>query len=210
MLIKLLPSVLASAQLLPAIPFIDRVEIVPGAVGGWAAVLVLTLLMRAGRRTAAIVDISTGARIARYPFATRLALSLLSSSLVGGSVFALTQVPSAQGKAICGLICFVSVAAAVSLLLEVTRIRASWTMERVELDSPWTGKRMLEWNELTEVQFSKSMNWFVLRGRPGTVVRLSGLLGGLTELLSELREQAAPALLPQIDEAVSTWRMRKR
>jgi hypothetical protein len=185
-------------------------QMLSGILGGLGAVLVLTLLMRAGRRAAATVDVSTGARSARYPTAARFLAWVLLVTTLGLSGFAFTKIPTTRGMVIGALICSAAIAAMTCLVLEFTRIRASWTPKQVELSSPWTGKRKLDWSDLTEVQFSQSMNWFVLRGRPGTVVRLSGLLGGLTELLRALREQAPPALLWQIDEAVSAWQKRSR
>ena len=181
-----------------------------GVIGGLAAALILTLLMRAGRRASATVDASSGARIARYPAAARLLAWFLLLAVVAISGFVLTHLPSTRETVIGAIISCAFIAATASLLLEFTSIRASWTPKQVELSSPWGGKRAIDWSDLTEVRFSQGMNWFVLRGRTWTVVRLSGLLGGLTELLVELRAQASPAMLPQMDEAVSKWQKRSR
>jgi hypothetical protein len=185
-------------------------DMLSGALTALGVVLVLTFLMRAGRRATTSVDASTGARVARYPFASRFLAWVLFVIMVGCSAFALTQMSSRRGIVVCALICSSGIAALVPLLLEFTRLRASWTRKQVELNSPWTGKRTLDWSDLAEVRFSQRMNWFVLRARTGTVIRLSGLLGGLTELLNDLREQAAPALVPQVEQAVSEWRKRTR
>lgn len=107
-----------------------------GIIGGLGAALVLTLLMRAGRRTAATVDVSSGARVARYPAAARFLAWFLLFVTLAASGFVFTKIPTTRGMAIGALICSAVVAAVVSLLLEFTRIRASWTSKQIELSSP--------------------------------------------------------------------------
>jgi len=97
-----------------------------------------------------------------------------------------------------------------ALLIEFTRIRVSWEETNLVLHSPWRGVRTIRWPELAEVRFSQTAGWFVLRDRTGEVIRLSMWLGGLAELLQDLRSRAPADLWPQIDESVSSWKKRSR
>lgn len=178
-----------------------------GVIGGIAAAVVLSLLQRAGRSSVAGLDPADGARVARYPLATRI----LAWFLIAGGAALCFVAMKASANAIVGLaICLAILTAVIALLLEFTFARASWTDKWVVLNSPWRSVRRLAWTEIDEVRFSQAAGWFVLRGRSGVVIRLSMYLGGLTELLSELRQQVAPALMPKVDEAIFKCHARSR
>jgi hypothetical protein len=118
-----------------------------------------------------------------------------------------SQVPPDQIRI--GIIVCASLSAGVlSLLLEFTYARASWSESGLMYRSPWRKSRTVNWEDVVEVGYSPRLSWVTIRDRSGTVIRLSTLLGGLTELLQTLKLRTDPALHASIAEALMFLRVR--
>ena len=170
-------------------------------------VLFLTLLMRAAKSARASVDAATGTRVARYSGVFRALGWFFVICGVGVCAIALKVAASIT---LAVTICVITTAPVSAMWIEFMRIRVSWAETAVVLHSPWRGVRTIQWTDLTDVRFSQAAGWFVLRDRAGEVIRLSMWLGGLTELLQDLRSRAPANLWPQIDDSVSNWKNRSR
>lgn len=168
--------------------------------------LLIWLMRRAGAKTPARIDESTGARIATYtPFAKVVAWILLVGVIVLASVI-LTHIDHSQ-LTIMIAFCAAFVAVAVAIVLEFTRVRAEWTDAELTFTSPWGGTRRLRWTDLKEVEYSRNAGWFIVRGQDGTKVRLAQFLGGTTDLFKEMKERT-PGIAAQVDRALATWKGR--
>lgn len=83
-----------------------------------------------------------------------------------------------------------------------TRVRVEWTETAVSIASPWAPPRCLPWDQIVEVKYSPSARWFIVRGSDGTRIRLGNLLGGLGELLDEMKRRTSDEVRGQIEVAM--------
>lgn len=51
--------------------------------------------------------------------------------------------------------------------------------EKIVAHSPWRGKVQIQWNAVESVRYSQANQWFVVRGRLGTVIRVQNFLSGI-------------------------------
>jgi hypothetical protein len=166
----------------------------------------MKLMRRSAQGARAARDEATGESIARYTgFVRGVAWTTLVLG-VGASAFVVTHQASAHDVLVAVLSCGAFLAVAAAMVMEFTRVRAAWSAGEVSFTSPWAGSRRLRWNEVAKVDFSRSASWFVVRDRNGTAIRLSTLLGGLGDLLDELKQRTDPAVQSQVDDAISRWK----
>jgi hypothetical protein len=71
---------------------------------------------------------------------------------------------------------------------------AKGTFDRtgIAFETPWTGKKIQKWSELTTVTFNSQMKWYVLTFADGTKMRISNLMhghGAVLEHVSALGHQ---------------------
>jgi hypothetical protein len=163
---------------------------------------VLSLLQKAARNTQADVSEGTAARVATYPVAVRaVAWGLLILGTVGAVPIAAYN--AAHGAVLLGTVIGVAmVVVLVGTVAEFTRVRVEWTETAVSFASPWSAPRRLEWDEIVDVTYSRAAGWFVVRGRSGVKIRLSHLLGGLGDLLEEMRVRGSDDVRRQIERAM--------
>jgi hypothetical protein len=168
--------------------------------------LILKLMQTAARKTSAKVDAATGVRVATYtPVARGLGWMLLLIAVVG-IAFILSQIGLQGVTAAGGIACAAVVALCAAMVLEFTGVRAEWTDSELTFTSPWGGTRQLRWSEVTEIHYSAAAGRFILRGQNGTKVRLGLFMGGITDLLDDLKRRASPPLVAQVEQAMATWR----
>jgi hypothetical protein len=156
--------------------------------------LVLSLLRKAARNTRADVDDTKAARVATYPAAVRalalVMLVMLVIGIVGAAIVAgynATHGAPLRGTVIAAAIVAVPLVTAT----EFTSVRVEWTDTAVNFASPWNAPRSAAWEDIVEVKYSKTAGWFVVRAPNGAKIRLSHLLGGLGDLLEEMKRRGS-------------------
>jgi len=65
------------------------------------------------------------------------------------------------------------------LFLESMCVRLTLMEEGIDMHSPWRPGRFIRWDEVTSIDFSNALQWFVVKDRHGQVIRLHAWLGGL-------------------------------
>ncbi|HEX4341375.1 MAG TPA: PH domain-containing protein [Polyangiaceae bacterium] len=168
--------------------------------------LILALMRRSADAAVAERDGVGGDRIARYTGVARGIVIAVFAFLFAGSAFAISQQSTRYALLVTCVECSAFLLLGAALVLEMTRVEARCSVCELRLSSPWSGERKLRWDDVVHVRFSRAANWFVLRGRDGTKIRLATLLGGLPELLDDLKRRADPALQSQIDTAIAQWK----
>jgi hypothetical protein len=111
-------------------------------------------------------------------------------AFVPAAIVVLAFVTDASGPdiyAIIGLIVFMSLLVSL-LLLEAVRVRLVVSEEGVQLDSPWRGQRFMRWEDVLEVRYSESAQWFILYSKDGRKLRASTWLDGIIALVRGFRE----------------------
>lgn len=111
-------------------------------------------------------------------------------AFVPAAIVVLAVVTDASGPdiyAIIGLIVFMSLLVSL-LLLEAARVRLVVSEEGVQLDSPWRRQRFMRWEDVFEVRYSQSAQWFILYGKDGGKIRASTWLDGIMALVRGFRK----------------------
>jgi hypothetical protein len=164
---------------------------------------VFAVLRQVARNTQAHVDDRTAVRVATYPAAARaVAWGTLTLGLAGALIIAgynATHGAVLQGTIIAAAIVTVLVAT----VAEFTRVRVEWTDTGLQYSSPWSAPRRLRWEEIVGVTYSRTPDWFVVRGRGGTKIRLPRLLGGLGELFEEMKHRGSEEVRWQIERVTA-------
>ncbi len=170
---------------------------------------VLGLLHKAARNTQAGVDDGTAARVATYPIAVRaLAWGMLVVGVAGAVVVA--GYNATHGAVFTGLaIAVVIISVIAATVAEFTRVRVEWTDTNLQYNSPWSAPRRVTWEDIVEVTYSQTANWFVVRDRDGAKIRLPHLLGGLGDLFDEMKRRGSDELRGQI-ERVTAGALKRR
>ena len=67
--------------------------------------------------------------------------------------------------------------------------RTSIEVSPVEIvaNSAWVGRKVICWNDIEEVSWSQSCNWFVIRSTTGVKIRVSSLIGGVVYLVRQMQ-----------------------
>jgi len=177
-----------------------------GIIGGVIGGIIVLLLRLVARRARTTTGIESRTHVARYPLIARALTWFLTLIPLGLWAALVAATPDRSQVNIGIIVCGSLTAAVVVLLLEFNYFRLSWSDARITSRSPWRKVRTIDWPDIVEVRFSKAANLILIRDRCGTVVRISTLVAGLSELLQALRYHAAPSLQPSIDEATSQWR----
>jgi hypothetical protein len=94
----------------------------------------------------------------------------------------------------------------VCLTLESWMVRIYVYEDRLESFSPWRGPRVLKWMDITEVSYSDSMMWFVIKGRDGIVIRGHRYLHGLGALVDAIRTNVEPSRRTKANYAMNEIR----
>lgn len=63
---------------------------------------------------------------------------------------------------------------------------------RIFSHTPWSKKREIRWEDVTEVRYSRGFRWFVIRNGKTKPVRVSSMVAGINELVLIL-EQKLPS-----------------
>jgi hypothetical protein len=85
-----------------------------------------------------------------------------------------------------GLIWCFCAATAGYFFAEAYRTRGNYDVNGIRFETPWTGVKQKQWDDLQAVHFSPSMGWYVLSFSDGTTMRVSRLLLGHARLLEQL------------------------
>lgn len=75
------------------------------------------------------------------------------------------------------------------ILIEHVKIHGLYNSESIVFSSPWTGTKKENWCDLISIKPSPHANWYILKFKSGTTIRLSYFLvghGGVLELLEYL------------------------
>jgi hypothetical protein len=147
--------------------------------------VILAWLRSTALNTRAGVDPVTGARTATYPTAIRVVGWILLAVGIGVAALVAMHNPPLNAALIDAPI----LALTLTLVLELTRVRVEWDDAEVRVASPWSRRRGIRWEEIVGVEYSKSAQWTVLRGRTGVKIRLSDLLGGVGDLVEEMKRR---------------------
>ena len=163
---------------------------------------VLALMERSARNSKPEVDAATGAHVAKYPVAIRAAgwilLVLDGAAALGIAIYQGNHGAPFRGILLGSLLFAIMVATVV----EFTRVRVEWTDTAIDFASPWASPRRLAWSDIVQVKYSASARWFVLRGGDGTKIRLHCWLGGLRQLLDEMKSRASADVKRQVETAM--------
>ena len=74
------------------------------------------------------------------------------------------------------------------LLNESFRTSIEVSPDEIVANSAWVGRKVIRWDEIEEVSWSQSSNWFVIRSTTGVKIRVSSLIGGVVYLTIQLRQ----------------------
>jgi hypothetical protein len=77
------------------------------------------------------------------------------------------------------------------LLIEVERTHIAVTEDELIRRSPWTGKCIVKWSEVTRVGYSRVNQWIVISA-PAHTIRISRFVTGLREFVKIARRKLAP------------------
>ena len=164
--------------------------------------VLVNYLIRKARRTPPSIVMLTGARLARYPVATRrvgwglLVLTAAVGALLTYKVPAHMRLGFAIGTG-------AFIAMVLAMVADFTLVSLTWTDQGAVFTSPWRGTRTLRWEEVAEVTFAGAAGWFVVRTRDAMTIRPAMMLGGLEEFFAELATRGQPFLRSQIETALS-------
>src|SRR5262245_7226070 len=76
------------------------------------------------------------------------------------------------------------------LLIEVERTHIAVTEDEIIRRSPWTGKCVVKWSEVTRIGYSSINQWFVISSAAHTI-RISRYVTGLAEFVKIARRKLA-------------------
>jgi hypothetical protein len=75
------------------------------------------------------------------------------------------------------------------MAIEFCLVRIGFDENGIYCYSGWRPKRTIDWTAIESVEFSQSMQWWVLRTKGAGKIRVSVLLSGLQEFLDELEKR---------------------
>lgn len=175
------------------------------ALSSLVAGVAVSAMAAAAKRARPSIDPRTGNPRLRYPLSHRLILWLLTAGLALAIVVPVIAKPENRSPkaliniaAILGL--FVPLLA--YLLPETSRVSITWSHEEIVSHSPWTGTRVVRWQDVARVRFSHVAACFVIESRSGTVVRVSTMLSGLPAFAKALRERLDPSVYASCDKLI--------
>ncbi len=59
--------------------------------------------------------------------------------------------------------------------------------------APWRLPRTIDWNDIQSIKYSDSMKWFLIEDSNGTQIRVSILISGLGDFVTEIRTRLQPS-----------------
>jgi len=96
------------------------------------------------------------------------------------------------------LICTFSIGFSIGSLyifIEHTKTHGLYNSENIVFSSPWTGIKKESWHDLISIKASSHANWYILKFKSGTTIRLSYFLeghDGVLELLDHMGYKPYP------------------
>lgn len=165
--------------------------------------LLLALLQRSARNTGAARDLRSGTHSAVYPTASRAVARLfLVIGVAIAVVLGMIKEARQEPRVLVAMAFFLVLTTC--LVIEFTGVRVEWTDAEIGFTSPWASSRRLRWNDIVQVKYAAAARWFIVRGRDGTKIRLSYLLGGLGDLLEEMKRRTSDQVRGQLELAMRT------
>lgn len=76
--------------------------------------------------------------------------------------------------------------AAIYCFGEAAFVKGSFTNERIDFFTPWTGRKREMWSDLVSIELNSALSWYTLRFRSGNRIRLSRYLSGHLSVLDSL------------------------
>jgi hypothetical protein len=165
--------------------------------------LILALLQKSARSTRAEHDLRSGTHVAAYPTAVRaFAWSLLVIGIGVAGVVAAIKAARQEPSMVVVTVLFLVLTA--YMVAEFTMVRAEWDDAELNFASPWGSARRLRWTDIVHIEYSASARWFIVRARDGTKIRLHYFLGGLHDLLTEMKQRTSDQVRGQLEQAMRT------
>jgi hypothetical protein len=163
--------------------------LLPGVVGGTAAVLTISFLLATRRGEA---QRAGDAHVVRYGWAWRALTLVLAPTPLGVGVLALVVPPKPDEAWIPWALAGGFLALIVPLVVEVFGVGHRLTDDGIERVTPWSRRVFVKWADVTSVRFNAVASWFVVTGREGERVRLSFYLSGVGTFARLVLEKVAP------------------
>lgn len=160
-------------------------SIITGLIGGFLSVVLISYISSKVRDTAKQGQLRYGWGI--------FFLACCCLGFVGLAVYALFYDKDAWEKsselyAIIGLFIVFGLGAIYSFG-EYFQVYGAYDNEGITFHTPWTGTKNEKWSDLDTAVFNAQANWYVLKFKTGSIIRLSNLLGGhggVIELLAKM------------------------
>ena len=110
--------------------------------------------------------------------------------VIGFLVFGFIEGPNSQGELVAGIFGMLAFSALVLVLhLEFLRVRIEYDADAIRSTSPWRSPRQIPWADISDVQFSQSLQWYLVRTKNNGSLRCHIYLSGLRQFLSELENR---------------------
>jgi hypothetical protein len=177
-------------------------------LGAILAAAVVTAIAAAASRSRPSIDPSTGNPKLRYHAWVHLVAWAATVGLplvVLISVIARPENRSASALTNIGAILAIFAPLCGYLLPEVLRVSITWSDREIRSVSPWTGTRVIPWEDVEQVRFSLAASWFVIESRSGTVIRAHTLLSGLPHLVKQIHDRLDPSLYASCERLITNF-----
>jgi Co/Zn/Cd efflux system component len=159
--------------------------ITSGLIGGLVAAIISTLIIKSAQRKITHGELKHGV------FILVLAMVCMTISLFAAWSFVYDDdVHEKAGElvAVIGLFSGFSVFSFV-FFAEYFKARGRFNDNGIEFQTPWTGTKKENWDDLVSAKFNPSMHWYTLQFESGNKVRLSSCLLGHGEVLALLHSR---------------------
>jgi hypothetical protein len=77
------------------------------------------------------------------------------------------------------------------LFMEFFGVKIAFDENSIYCYSPWVKNRIVVWDEIEEIEFSESMQWWVIKTKNKGKIRLHVFLSGIPTILEEIKNKMA-------------------
>ena len=154
------------------------------------AVFSFLFFVMAGAKRPAKRDPSTGHLVLEYHPAIRILAFVTGAGMSVLIVVLVFVMPfkNPEDPYVAGALFLFFVLLGGSLYLE-SMVRVELCDDEISAWSPWRGSRSLRWDDIAEVTFSPSAQWFTVVSRSGVKIRVHTMMRGIREFCQTVRQR---------------------
>lgn len=157
-------------------------SVISGLVGGLLSVIICTYISKSVRKSEVEGELRFGTFLVVVAWCCAL---IVVFAFLGFFYDDDVWEKKSEFLSILGL-CFGFGIGAVYCFGEYFKVRGRFDSKGIEFYTPWTGRKIENWDNLDSVKFNSFANWYVLSFKSGNKIRLSNLLSGYGEILELL------------------------